>query len=286
MLIDVRSKIEKASFSTSTPGSSNRRGVRLRHRQALRSSTFSPTFLLLPRSIRSDALTLYSALRDLDDLVDDRRPEASRRIGIVESWCQGGQPLSSETLVFDELANRRGLRREPIAEFCGAMRHDIEHNSIESVAELKLYCSRVSGAVGVMFAQMAGASNPTAERRARVLGMAIQLTHILRDIDIDLADGRTYVSRETIERFGSIAPGNRKALLVDQIALADEWFEEGFSGISLLPAGRRWVAASAGIYREYLRQIERDGYGRNGGRVVVPQWRQRLVITRAIATTR
>jgi hypothetical protein len=98
---------------------------------------------------------------------------------------------------------------------------------------------------------MAGDPRARATRRARAaaaaLGMAMQRTNILRDIDEDLANGRVYLAAETVARFGgSLAPGAREALLRDQIDRADELYADGIAGIELLEHGRRAVAAAAG----------------------------------------
>jgi phytoene synthase len=101
----------------------------------------------------------------------------------------------------------------------------------------------------------------------------------VRDIDEDHEHGRLYIARTTIERFGPPTPGTREALLRDQIARADALYREGLGAIPLLARGQRGMALSAALYREILRQIERDGYGRRPGRVAVPRWRQRLLVT-------
>jgi phytoene synthase len=117
--------------------------------------------------------------------------------------------------------------------------------------------------------------------------MAMQRTNILRDIDEDLANGRNYLATETVARFGgSLAPGAREALLRDQIDRADELYADGIAGIELLEHGRRAVAAAAGMYREILRQIEREGYGTRAGRAVVPQRRKLVVAARRGALRR
>ena len=101
----------------------------------------------------------------------------------------------------------------------------------------------------------------------------MQRTNILRDIDEDMAGGRIYLARETLAplRPAALEPGRREALLRDQIARADALYEIGVWPASrMLRAGRRAIAAAAAMYREILRQIERDGYGARPGRAVVP----------------
>jgi phytoene synthase len=117
---------------------------------------------------------------------------------------------------------------------------------------------------------------------AAALGKAMQRTNILRDIDEDLAAGRIYLARETVERFGSLRPGARAELIRDQIARADALYDEGIAGTALLLSGRRAIRAAAFMYREILRQIEREGYGARPGRVVVPRSRKLLIAARRV----
>ncbi len=166
------------------------------------------------------------------------------------------------------------------------MRHDIARASIEDEQDFERYCQQAGGSVGVVLANLLGAagedgeSKRVLERRMATLGRAMQVTNILRDIDEDLAHGRIYIARTAIERFGFPSPGAREALLRDHIARADALYEDGLGAIALLRDGRRAMALSAALYREILRQIERDGFGRRAGRAVVPAWRRRLLAGR------
>jgi phytoene synthase len=231
----------------------------------------------LPRELRTDVYRLYHVLRTLDDLVDDGCAEAQQRIDAVELWAADGWDETPETVILADLSLRHMLSSEPLLEFCQAMRHDMERVVIETEDDLERYCQRAGGAVGVMLAQLLGASHPDADRRMATLGRAVQRTNILRDIDEDLAHGRIYISRETIDRFGFPAPGAREPLFRDQIARAEALYEEGLAAIPLLARGQRGMGLCAGLYREILRQIEREGYGSNPGRVIVPAWRRRLL---------
>ena len=108
----------------------------------------------------------------------------------------------------------------------------------------------------------------------------MQVTNILRDIDDDLAAGRVYIARSAIERFGFPSPGAREELLRDHIAHADALYEQGLPAIALLARGQAAMALSAALYREVLREIEREGFGRKPGRVVVPLARREALANR------
>lgn len=251
-----------------------------------RDSTFSLAFGLLRPPLRAEMQSLYGALRRLDDLVDDNEPDALERLVAVESWCKEGVASSPESKTFDDLANRCGLRREPVAGFCRAMRHDFEDVAITTQREFETYCQLVAGSVGVMVAQIIGPTTPDIERGMTALGTAVQLAHILRDIDLDLSQNRVFLPLDAIEEYGPLDPGNREQILRTQISRADSLFDEAQAVYRQLSSGGRAVAACGSLYREILRQIERDGYGKQAGAPVVPRWRQRLLIARACVVLR
>jgi phytoene synthase len=252
----------------------------------LAASTFSAGLQLLPSHLRRDARALYLLLRTIDDLVDERDPDARRRVRAMERWALGAAPASPETRTLGSLAERYEISPVAVGEFCEGMRHDLERAQIETEADLERYCHCVAGTVGVMLAGLLGTTGPEGVEKMAKLGAAMQRTNILRDIDEDLAHGRLYIPRTAIECFGFPAPGSREALLRDQIPRADALYEEGMGAIPLLSDGRQAMGLSTVLYREILRQIERDGFGRRPGRAVVPQWQKRILITEYSRTHR
>ena len=241
--------------------------------------TFALACRLLPRDVRDDVYLLYLVFRTLDDAVDERDPDAAERLAAVEAWAAGEPAASREVDVLEGLAWRHPLPRAAFADFCAGMRDDLDGVPILDEIDLDRYCYRVAGTVGVVMAHVLGMREPArALPTAAALGMAMQRTNILRDIDEDLGNGRMYLAQSTLRRFGgSLAPGHREALLRDQIAQADALYDTGCAGIKLLARGQRSIAAAAAMYREILRQIERDGYGAQAGRAVVPRRRKLLV---------
>lgn len=250
--------------------------------------TFSLACRLLPRGVRDDVYLLYLVFRTLDDLVDAREPDARRRVAAVRAWA-AREPVAPtrEVAVLDELASRHDLPREAFADFCDGMVADLAVQVFETEDDVDRYCYRVAGTVGVVMAAVLGTSDPERARpAAAALGMAMQRTNILRDIDEDLAHGRVYIARESIERLGGwavLAPDARGALLRDQIPRADALYERGDPGLPLLRRGRRAITAASAMYREILRQIERDGYGAGGERAVVSTRRKLTVSARGFA---
>ncbi len=245
--------------------------------------TFSLACRLLPPGVRDDVYLLYLVFRTLDDLVDEQHADAEARVEAVRGWACGEPGAASpEVAILEELSSRHALPLDALGDFCAGMRQDIERESFESEADVDEYCYRVAGTVGLVMASLLGTVRMERARpAAAALGMAMQRTNILRDIDEDAANGRVYVARETIERYGTLAPGERELLLRDQIPRADALYERGLAGIGELRQGNRAIAAAAAMYRELLRQLEREGYGARAGRAVVPRSRKLRVAARA-----
>ena len=244
--------------------------------------TFALACRLLPRALRQDVYLLYLVFRTLDDLVDEGRLEAAARLAAVDAWAHGsGGQRTREVGVLQALAERHPLPRAAFADFCEGMRWDLDGREFASEAELDAYCYRVAGTVGIVMAAVLGTTDDARARpAAAALGMAMQRTNILRDLDEDGAAGRAYLARETTDRFGAPLPGAREGLLRDQIAKADARYEEGLAGVALLRNGSAAVRAAGWMYREILRQIERDGYGARAGRATVPGRRKLWVAAR------
>ncbi len=274
--------------------------------------SFSLAARLLPNQIRNDVELLYLVLRTLDDLVDvdvraggSTRDAAERRIAAIEAWASGegigataanAPEVSRELLILDDLARRHpDLPRDAVHDFLAGMRADLAGPQIETDQDAAHYCYQVAGTVGRLMASMLGVApshEREADRAARALGSAMQRTNILRDIDEDLANGRVYLSAASLRAHNidpaaasgstSLRDEDRGELLRDEIARADAEYDEGLNGIRYLTHGGRSIRAAALLYREILREIERDGYGaRRPHRPVVGRARKAALLARA-----
>ncbi len=245
--------------------------------------TFALACRMLPREVRDDVYLLYLVFRRLDDLVDEGHADAASRVDAVTAWATGADGYRTpEVTVLDELAVRHPIPRDALLDFCAGMIEDLDGTVYETEEDVDRYCYRVAGTVGVVMAAVLGTDRPERARpAAAALGMAMQRTNILRDIDEDMANGRVYIAREALERHGSLDPGSRESLLRDQIPRADALYEQGLAGIGELRRGRRAIAAAAGMYRELLRRLETEGYGARPGRAVVPRSRKLAIAARA-----
>jgi phytoene synthase len=255
-----------------------------------RASSFALAARLLPEDVRGDVDELYAMFRRLDDLVDDGMPDAVQRIAAVEDWAAGlsDGDATPETRLLSALADRHPIPRDAVGDFCAGMRTDLAGARFESERDLDRYCYCVAGTVGVVMTSLLGSEDPAGARACAVsLGTAMQLTNILRDIDEDAAAGRVYIADETLARFGgSLQPGERAELMRAEIARADELYEDGLLGVRLLRRGRVAVTFAAGLYREILREIEREGLGRHAGRAAVPAARKARTVLRLTLTGR
>ena len=252
-----------------------------------RASTFALACRLLPKDIREDVYLLYLLFRTLDDLVDDGVPDAARRVRAVAAWAGGhAGELTSETQLLAELAARHPIPRDAISSFCAGMEQDLVGARFATERDVDRYCYQVAGTVGVVMSAVLGADEPEEARAsAAALGMAMQRTNILRDIDEDLAAGRVYVSDAALARHGgSLAPGARAGLVRALIARADGLYEDGLAGVRTLRRGREAIVLAARLYREILREIERTLSEPVPGRAVVPG-RRRLAAVVGTAVT-
>jgi phytoene synthase len=272
--------------------------------------SFALAARFLPRDVRDDINLLYLALRRLDDLVDleapsgsAQRADAQQRLAAIRTWLSTGAVAEAggdELAIFVDLQRRTpALPTDAIGAFLDGMESDLAGPVMESDADLDLYCYQVAGTVGRLMAALLGVrggDDVQADRAARALGAAMQRTNILRDIDEDLANGRVYLPATALRRVGldpaaasgptSLRDGDRRALYMAEIARADAEYEIGVAGIRHLLNGGRSIRVAGHLYREILRQIERDGFGvRRPHRPVVGRVRKAAALVRAVASS-
>ena len=269
--------------------------------------SFALAARFLPRDVRDDINLLYLALRRLDDLVDleapsgsAQRADAQQRLAAIRTWINTGAIADAggdELAIFVDLQRRTpALPTDAISAFLDGMESDLAGPVMESDADLDLYCYQVAGTVGRLMAALLGVrggDDAQADHAARALGAAMQRTNILRDIDEDLANGRVYLPATALRRVGldpaaasgptSLRDGDRRALYMAEIARADAEYEVGVAGIRHLLNGGRSIRVAGHLYREILRQIERDGFGvRRPHRPVVGRVRKAAALLRAM----
>lgn len=272
--------------------------------------SFALAARFLPRGVRDDINLLYLALRRLDDLVDleapsgsAQRADAQQRLAAIRTWINTGAIADAggdELAIFVDLQRRTpALPTDAIGAFLDGMESDLAGPVMESDADLDLYCYQVAGTVGRLMAALLGVrggDDAQADRAARALGAAMQRTNILRDIDEDLANGRVYLPATALRRVGldpaaasgptSLRDGDRRGLYMAEIARADAEYDVGVAGIRHLLNGGRSIRVAGHLYREILRQIERDGFGvQRPHRPVVGRVRKAAALVRAVTSS-
>lgn len=226
---------------------------------------------LLPGPKRRAVTALYAFARAVDDLADSPSPardELERLRRDVEAL-----PASDGTAVLTALADavvRYPIPRNTLLDLVDGALMDCERVRYETWDDLREYCRRVAGAVGIACTAVYGPSDPEAARtRAETLGLALQQINIMRDVAEDWGLGRVYLPQDELERFGvseeDIAAGRVNTewhgLMQHQASRAEELLREGLELLGLVDRrSALCVRAFAGIYRGLLDQMRERGY--------------------------
>ena len=273
---------------------------RLKGSAGRRPSNLLPALLLLSRERRPDALLLGEWCRLLDDIADQPGSASAVRKAALEAWLKDLAPGCEERLPVDFLAiiRRRNLDRHLLQEIVRGMLMDTENGGrvrIRDEAGLELYCSRVASAVGRVSAAIFGARGETAERYADHLGIALQLTNILRDVAEDASMDRIYLPGEDLERFdvseeeilgGKDSP-RMTHLLNHQAERADSWFAKAELAWSEMTPNQKRIMRPArmmsAVYRELLLAMHRDRYDVFAKRYRVSSLRKLALLLRVMS---
>jgi phytoene synthase len=214
---------------------------------------------------------LYDFARQVDDEVDgaprpDLIPErlAAQRERVHR--CVGGEFHDPVMQVLSKAVQRYAIPESELQELIDGVERDCTQTRYRTWEELRQYCRLVASVVGRMCVRIFGFTDDAALARADDLGLALQLTNILRDVREDAEMGRIYLPQEDLRRFGVGedamlgAPGDGwNALVKFEAQRAHELFESGYEVLRYIP--RRpaaCVQTMAGIYERLLRKIERD----------------------------
>lgn len=250
---------------------------------------------LLPREKRRATCAVYAFARRVDD-IGDGRIEPREKLGLLEAAERSLERLETSSMdpVVVALADARerfGLPVEALRGLIEGVRMDVVGTSYESFEDLLVYCRRVAGSIGLLCLAIFEAREiERARELADDLGVAMQLTNILRDISEDAANGRVYVPRRELVRYHLGADGRYEggegqmdAFMRYQARRADEWFDRGLELVPLLDKrSGACVLAMANIYRGVLARIEDDPEAARKQRVSLPMWAKGWVATRSV----
>jgi phytoene synthase len=263
---------------------------------ARRDTNFYYSFVVLPEHKRRAIVAVWDFCRAVDDEVDERagqlgteesRSAAASALAVwrdeLAACFEGRQPRTPQGLALAPHVAAFKLPRRPFEDVIDGVEMDLDRPRFHTFDDLREYCLRVASAVGLVCIEIFGYTNRQCRQYAIDLGIALQLTNILRDLGRDLAAGRLYLPVEDLERFGVTeedlragrAAGPVLALLDFESRRARDYY---LAAARELPRedARRMVAARimGAIYRNLLDRIEKRGYDVFGSPIRVPRWRQ------------
>ena len=236
-------------------------------------SNLALAFVALNRERREDITIFYAFCRVIDDIADstDRSiQEKARDLTAWRGWLREGTP-NEPALARDlrGLIGKYSLTTAMLEEIIDGVEMDLSNVRYNSFEELRLYCYRVASAVGLVSIEIFGYRNPVCREYAVQLGLALQMTNIIRDVGKDLSNGRIYLPQEDLARCGYREEDLRLKkynepfvrLLEFEAARAEEFFARA---ASLLPREdrRSMVAAEImrSVYQALLRRMKADGF--------------------------
>jgi phytoene synthase len=268
---------------------------------AVEARNFSYGIKLLPGPKRQAMSALYALARRIDDIGDGDAEPAAKLEALAEvrkdvaALAQGEAPGADPVLVAVADTHRRfDLPLSALEELVEGCEMDVTGTRYETFEDLVGYCRRVAGTVGRLSLAIYGSDR--SERTIRLaddLGVALQVTNILRDIVEDRDTmGRVYLPAEDARRFGldEQLQGPRDgliALIAFESGRAVDWYDRGLELLPLLDRrSRACTAAMAGIYRRLLDSIRRDPAAVLSGRMSLPTWQKSAVALRALTVGR
>ncbi|MBM4124439.1 MAG: presqualene diphosphate synthase HpnD [Nitrospira sp.] len=247
-------------------------------------SNFYYSFLFLPRERRAAMYAVYAFCREVDSAVDDAPPgsdphEALRQWRKELAAVYDGTPTHPVTISLADHVRRLAIPQEYFAELIAGVEMDLTTTRYATFEELYRYCYRVASVVGLICLKVFGTTSPLAQDYAVNLGLAFQLTNILRDVGSDAERGRIYLPQEDLARFGC----HEEALLTRtyspsfldlmrfESARAREFYAKARSAAERLPpADRRALTVAEimrGVYSRILDRIEASDYRVFGPRI-------------------
>jgi phytoene synthase len=252
------------------------------------SRSFRAASLLLPAEVAQPAAALYAFCRLADDAIDleeDGKTDALNRLRdrLDRAYAGDPAPIAADR-AFAEVVARYSIPRALPEALLEGFAWDTEERRYETLEELEAYAARVAGAVGVMMSLLMGVRDPQALARAADLGVAMQLTNIVRDIGEDARAGRVYLPLDWLRSAGldveawlaapSAGP-EVAAVAVLLLQRAETLYARAEAGIAVLPrACQPGIRAARLIYAEIGRAVERGGMDSVMRRAVVPGWRK------------
>ena len=261
-----------------------------------RKTTFFYSFLVLPKDQRRAIIAVWDFCRAVDDAVDEHPAGADQSQAGREAVCfwraelarcfDGGAPETRQGRRLQPLVDPFDLPRRAFEDVIDGVAMDLDTSRYETFADLFEYCRRVASAVGLICIKIFGCRSEQAREYAINLGLALQLTNILRDVSDDLTRDRLYLPLEDLRACGCTVEALMAGVMTDPVRRLLE-FEcrraREFYGraVAAIPADdrRRLVAAEImrAVYFETLNRIELSGYDVFTARIRVPRVTQAMI---------
>lgn len=255
-------------------------------------SSFAISFRFLTEERRRAITALYAFCREVDDVVDECKDESVARQKLA--WWREevarlyhDSPQHPVTLALKPFIDSYDLAEEHFIEIIDGMGMDLDRNRYTDFSELALYCYRAASVVGLLAAAIFGFEDRRTLKYAHNLGMAFQLTNILRDVAEDAERNRIYLPQDELVRFGvseeDILQGLESEAMKQLFAFQAER-AEGFyqKAMSELPEVDRYRQLSglvmSAVYHATLRAIVARDYPVMQGRVRLPTWKKLLLV--------
>jgi phytoene synthase len=280
-------------LSASYGGNDSRLEAEYQHCAAItarHSKSFHLASSLLPEPKRQAVRALYAFCRTVDDIVD--APSVVEREASLEAWRQisrAGHPPDGNLIAaaWSETMRRYHIPRRYAQQLIEGVARDLAEARYQTFDDLSTYCYGVASTVGLMAMHIVGFQSADAVPYAIKLGVALQMTNILRDVGEDLRSGRVYLPQSELQLYG-ISPHDLQAGSVTerwrefmrfQISRTRRLYAEAWPGIRLLHTdGRMAIGAAATLYRSILAVIERNDYDVFTRRAATGAWEKIAIL--------
>jgi len=257
------------------------------------SKSFSLASSLLDNERRDAIAALYSFCRITDDIIDK---ESIHRAELFDSWRKNVSspiPNIADPVNYAWLHTRAKyeIPEDYLLQLIDGVAMDTSKNRYNTYEELVKYCYHVASTVGLMSMHIIGFTDTKAIPFAINMGIALQLTNIIRDVGEDYSMGRIYLPQEELDRFGITEKHFRDRIIDDawmelmkfQIERARQLFEDSWKGLSLLESKGKWsIKAAAVLYREILKKVEHNNYDNISKRAFVSKKRKLFLLSKML----
>jgi len=237
-------------------------------------SSFSAAFWMLPKPKRRALHAIYAFCRLADDIADD--PEiGGNRAALLKRWRdeldsayrhKARHPVG---IALGDAVHRFRLPEKVFVDLLAGVESDLAGDSFDSFDDLRQYCYRVASTVGLQVVRVLGYRNPRSLDYAETMGIAVQLTNVIRDIGSDASSGRIYLPREELDQFGVSTDDLRNGRMTEELRLLLGFYAERARlyyerAERLLPSEDRRTLrpakAMGRIYRTLLEELHRKGF--------------------------